>query len=374
MLTNVASLIKDIDMEPFLRKVFIGGITFVICFFLTTGGKAGRLIADEPDGSDRENHSFVNLTDPERPGTGGADTLSEPLTPEPPEVELRSGSIGARIISCSPLEETDGPIVLDPTEDPSVETAQLRDVWGILDFRGYPIGQAVASNGVEYNPLFSLNLNFNIMLWRRHRVYLFSDSSFWGQKAAPGITNANQGSFDFSKREYDFNLGTAWNYFGRWEARAFAYSFNNLNRGYSQTSPSGFNDGFGLENRYYLGKIYDQLGTSQFDLARATFLSVGYYPTKTMEDLSGNQFKPGLFTRAYLTQNIWGDRYYLFADLQFIASHFVQPTLFNWDAGLAARPFRSVPRLEFRVGSQDLLNLQTHDIENTVYTAIRFVY
>ena len=286
-------------------------------------------------------------------------------------VELGENSVDSQTQTFT-LDET--PSTLESSNLVDTQASMLRDVWGILDFRGYPVGQAVASNGVEYNPLFALNLDFNIMLWRQHHVYLFSESTFWGQKAAPGITNANQGAFDFSKREYDFNLGTAWNYTGKWEARVFAYSFNNLNRGFSETSPSGFNDGLGLENRYYLSDIYTRLGTSEFDLARATFLSVGYYPTKSMEDLSGNQFKPGLFARGYLTQNIWGEQYYLFGDIQFIAAQSFQPTLLNWDAGLAARPFRSITRLEFRVGTQDMLHLQDGDLESTVYGAIRFVY
>ena len=247
-------------------------------------------------------------------------------------------------------------------------------VWGILDARGFPVAQQIASNGVEYNPLFLLNLDFNIMLWREQRVYLFGDLSFWGQKPAPGITNPSQGAFDFSKREFDFNVGAAWNYTGPWEARLFAYSFNNLNRGNSQTSPSGFNDGVGLENRYYLGETYAHLGTTAFDEARATFLSVGYYPSKSMVDASGNQFKPGPFARAYLTRDLWGEQYYLYGDVQFIATRSLLPTVLNWDVGVAARPFPSFPRLEFRAGTQDMFNLQGGELETGVYLAIRYVF
>ncbi len=247
-------------------------------------------------------------------------------------------------------------------------------VWGILDLRGFPVAQQIASNGVEYNPLFLLDLDFNIMLWRQQHLYLFTDSFFWGQKAAPGITNPSQGPFDFSKREFDFNIGAAWNYTGFWEARIFAYSFNNLNRGDSHVSPSGFNDGVGIENRYYLGSTYANLGTAAFDLARVTFLSVGYYPTKSMVDPNGNQFKPGPFLRAYLIRDLWSERYYLFGDVQFIASRSFQPTLINFDAGLAARPFATIPRLEFRLGSQDILALQGVELDASVYLAIRYVY
>ena len=89
-------------------------------------------------------------------------------------------------------------------------------------------------------------------MWASVGVYLFIDTEFWGQRATPGVTNANQGVLDFSKREYDFTTGVAWNYAGAFEARAFAYSFNNLNRGDSATTPIGYTDGVGLENRYYL--------------------------------------------------------------------------------------------------------------------------
>jgi hypothetical protein len=74
----------------------------------------------------------------------------------------------------------------------------------------------------------------------RPGLYLFSDGRFWGQKASPGVTNASQGVFDFSKRELDPDGGLAWNYLGPWQARAFAYSFNNLNR--DRTAKAGASD------------------------------------------------------------------------------------------------------------------------------------
>jgi hypothetical protein len=274
----------------------------------------------------------------------------------------------------TPTGDPPVPAEKTPTPAPAVVADSPQTVWGILDMRGFPIADQVASNGQEYKPLFLLDFDFNIMLWREQHLYLFADSAFWGQKPAPGVTNANQGVLDFSKREFDLDLGAAWNYSGSWEARVFAYSENNLNRGNSQTSPSGFNDGIGLENRYYLGETYSHLGTAAFDPARATFLSVGYYPSKTMVDAHGNQFKPGAFAEAYLTWDLWGDQYYLYGDAQFIADRSFQPTLLNWDAGLAARPFPSVPRLELRVGTQDMLNLNGGDLETGVYLAVRYIY
>lgn len=247
-------------------------------------------------------------------------------------------------------------------------------VWGLVNLRGYAQGQQVAPNGFEFTPIFLADFHFNFWLWRSQGLYGFTDTNFWGQKAAPGITNPTQGAFDFSKREFDLSAGLAWNYAGRWEARAFAYSFNNLNRGFSPTAPRGFADGVGLENRYYLTDNYDQLGTAEFDLARATFISVGYYPTKEMVDGEGRAFKPGAFVRAYLTQDLWEDRCYLYADSTLLAARAVTPKLLTLDAGIAFRPFPKAQRWEFRLGSADLFDLKNHGVDTSLYGAIRLVF
>jgi hypothetical protein len=278
-----------------------------------------------------------------------------------------------------PVEE-----VLPPTEEApptalppppgTITAASIPAIWGIVGLRGFPYGQTMASNGNEYNQLFSLDLNFNIWLWRARRLYLYSDSRFWGQKAAPGITNPAQGAFDFSKREFDLTGGAAWNYTGFWEARVFAYSYNNLNRGNSEVSPKGFNDGVGLENRYYLNPTYADLGTPLFDKARATFFSLGVYPSKSMVDGDGNQFKPGPFARAYLIWQLYGPKCYLFTDDTLIADRSFRPASFATDSGVALRPFNGIPRLEFRLGTEDTFDLQNSDIEVSVYLSMRYIY
>jgi hypothetical protein len=246
-------------------------------------------------------------------------------------------------------------------------------VWGIAGLRGYAFGQQVAPNGLEFNPLFSLDLNLNLWLWRQERIYTFVDTRFWGQKAAPGVTNASQGVFDFSKREFDLDLGLAWNYWGMLEARTFAYSFNNLNRGSSDNHPSGYNDGVGLENRLYVGGTYADLGQPGFDVARATFLSVGFYPTKDMVDADGNTFQPGPFARAYVTLDLLDEgRCYLYLDTQFIGTRSFGAKLLDIDGGIAARPFPRVPYLEFRLGSEDTYDLQLRETETSLYVAVRF--
>jgi hypothetical protein len=345
-------------------------MTLFFSLALTGCSHSRGFINEAPAMPDPASNAVVGPAEPKQSEQKSESTETKLLSSLPGEA-FREGSAAPRF-SISLSTETPSP--LDSAGSPTAQADTPRTVWGILDMRGFPIAEQVASNGVEYKPLFLLDLDFNIMLWRQQGLYLFADSSFWGQKAAPGITNPHQGSFDFSKREFDFNLGAAWNYAGPWEARFFGYSFNNLNRGNSQISPNGFNDGVGLENRYYLGETYAHLGTPAFDQARATFLSVGYYPSKTMVDANGKDFKPGPFARAYLTCDLWGEQYYMYGDIQFIAARSFQPTLLNWDAGLAARPFSSIPRLEFRVGTQDILNLQGGDLEIGAYLGIRYVY
>jgi hypothetical protein len=284
-----------------------------------------------------------------------------------------------------PSEPTPAAAGADAVPSPAVPPAELTTererawdsalpVWGMLGGRGYALGDHVASNGEEFKQIFSIDLDFNVWLWQREGLYVFGDGRFWAQKAAPGITNPSQGPFDFSKREFDFDLGLAWNYYGNWEARAFGYSMNNLNRGTSQVAPTGFNDGVGLENRYYLGSTYAALGTRQFDEARASFVSLGYFPTKDMVDGDGVQFKPGPFARAYLTCGLYGEIVYLYADGQLIAERSLLPKLLTVDAGVAVRPFARLPRLEFRLGTEDVFDLQNREAETGLYGGIRYVY
>jgi hypothetical protein len=275
------------------------------------------------------------------------------------------------IPTTSPEENGPAPTVLDDA---------LRDrvagpvAWGFVGLRGFFIGQQMAPNGQEFAPLFSLDTNLNLWLWREEGVYLFSDARFWGQKAAPGITNASQGAFDFSKREFDLDPGLAWNFYGNLEVRAFAYSFNNLNRGTSETHPSGYADGVGVEQRWYVGGSYPELGLPGFDVTRANFLSAGYYPTKDMIDPGGNTFKPGPFARAYLTRDLVDQRCYLYSDTQFIATSTLLPKILDEEAGIALRPFQRLQSLEFRLGSEIRWDPQAHEVDTSLYLGLRFVF
>ena len=231
-----------------------------------------------------------------------------------------------------------------------------------------------APNGVEYNPLFALDLNFNLWLWQAQGLYAFSDSHFWGQKAAPDVTNPSQGAFDFSKREYDINAGLAWNYAGPLEARLFAYSYNNLNRGNSTTVPIGYEDGVGFENRWYINEVYDRLGQPGFDVARASFLSAGYYPTKDMIDAAGHSFKPGLFLHANLAWPPVDSDWYIYTDAEAIAKQSGDPKLVTVDGGIAVRPFPRAPFVEFRLGTDLMYDLELHEAELNYYTGVQVIF
>ena len=247
-------------------------------------------------------------------------------------------------------------------------------VWGAIGASGYFAGQRIAPNGLEYNQLFSIDLDFNIWVQRQYGVYLFTDTSFRAQAATPGVTNASQGAFDFSKREYDLSGGVAWNYHGPLELRAFAYSYNNLNRGNSKVDPSGYNDGAGIENRFYYTPTYRDLGTPTYDLARSGFVSLGYYPTKTLVDAQGNAFRPGLFAHAYSTYDLYGPRVYVYGDAQLTCTRSFSPRLLNLDLGVAVRPLVNVPRLELRLGVQGNVDIGNRDNDAAGYGSIRYLF
>jgi hypothetical protein len=153
-------------------------------------------------------------------------------------------------------------------------------VWGVVGLRGYPTGEREAANGLVFDPLVGLTSDINIGLLPRKQLYLFWQSDFWVQRRAAGAPAASQ-------REFDADLGVAWNYFDSLELRASAYALNNLNRGSSLARPDGYKDGWKIDNRYYFGSgdIYD-VGT-------LPFIDVGYYPSGSLVGNNGQVFHPG---------------------------------------------------------------------------------
>jgi hypothetical protein len=251
-----------------------------------------------------------------------------------------------------------------PFDDPPAERA-FRMVWGIAETDGY-LGHRMAPNGLLYRPDYGVNLDFNIWVWPAMGLYLYDESLFW-----MGTTHG----LNFTKRELDLDVGVSWNYYGRLEARAFGYSNNNLNRGVSPENSAGYNDGFGMENRFYLNPIYTALGTSDYDQAKATFVSVGYFPTKTLTGADGLQFHPALFARAYLTWDVVKECCYVYADTTFITKRLpFNAKLITTDIGAALRPFQHVPRLEFRAGCLDVWDVQVGNARPVGYISIRYIF
>jgi hypothetical protein len=268
------------------------------------------------------------------------------------------------------------------TEDDVVPAAarSWETVWGLVDLRVFAAGPKVAPNGHEYHPSFSLDLDFNYWVWRTQGLYIFADLRFWGERPEYNVTNGKDGGLGFSKREFDLVGGPAWNYAGSWEARLYGYTFNNLNRGLDDIHPSGLNDGFVVENRYYLSKEYGKLGQSGFDVARADFLSVGYYLTKDLVGNDGQSFHPGLMLRAYLTYDLWNWPVYAFGDATYISERSLKSKLLLFDVGLAARPFKCWERFsawqnwELRVGVENTGDFQTGSVQNLWYASVGVIF
>lgn len=242
------------------------------------------------------------------------------------------------------------------------------EVWGFAGINVFATGKKMAPNGLTYYPLGSLFADINIGILPQKRLYIFGQSVFWVQKPTSGVTNGDQGNLDFSKRQMDLTLGAAWRYYGPLEFRAFAFSFSNLNRGFDLNVPARYNDGFGIENRYYIFK------SNAYDLPRLNFLSIGYMPTKEITGLDGNFFKPGFFARAYLTYEFVPRRYYVYADSQLICQQFAEPKLLFFDDGFAARPFDKLTGLEFRLGVTNTVDVQVHRDLTLVYALFQVLF
>lgn len=251
--------------------------------------------------------------------------------------------------------------------DPDQNPALWQRTWGIAAFDAFPTGQKMAPNGVPYDPMFSLDLLLNIALCRDREWYLFVKSRFWAQKPGEGITNSKQGVFDFSKRQFDLDGGVAWNFYGRLEGRAYFYSYNNLNRGENLWQPKGYKDGFAVECRYYLP-------STDFDKGLYRFLALGYYPTKELVGADGDRFKPSLFATAHVAYDFVPERFYVYADLEFITERPLEPKLLIADPGIAVRPFNSCQDLEFRVGAESTIDLQLGFTRTLLYATARIVW
>ncbi len=158
-------------------------------------------------------------------------------------------------------------------------------MWGNVGFGLYPISsEKVAPNGLVYQPMFRLIGDVNV---GSRDLYLFATSAYYTEKPKPGeTTNKSQGSFDFTKRQYDFNIGGAFATGENAEMRFWAYSQSNINRGLDLNKPSGYKDGFAGSLRYYFA---DEVVTHGY-------IGAGYYFTKELVDTNGQAYTPSFFT------------------------------------------------------------------------------
>lgn len=161
--------------------------------------------------------------------------------------------------------------------------------WGDVGAGAY-VGRSykVAPNGLTYKPMFRLVADLNI---GSEDWYVFAKSAYYAEKPQPGVTtNKHQGQFDFTKRQYDFDVGMAFALAAQTEIRLWTYSQSNINRGNDLNKPYGFKDGAVLALRRD-SDIVDY---------RVRFEG-GYYITKELADNAGNSYEPGFFGEATLT-------------------------------------------------------------------------
>ncbi len=298
----------------------------------------------------------------------GTDVMLSAETPNPPDSPANERGLQVRLLPPVALDDNAPPPPCDMVPEAACHASRWPEVWGILGAGGFGYGERMAPNGRPFDPLFDLDLDFNVGLLADQRLYLFTTSTFWTEK--PGAhTNPSQGIFDFSKREWDLTAGLAWGVCEDIELRVFGYALNNLNRGVSVTMPSGYADGVGIEGRWY------EPTEDHYDIAKRGFLAVGYLPSKVLIDANGNEFPPGLYVQAYQIHDLPALRSYLFVDVLGVTDNDLSLRMLYGDAGMATRPFLAVPALEFRVGATDTYDLRVqHNNRVLVYGAVRVVF
>jgi hypothetical protein len=64
----------------------------------------------------------------------------------------------------------------------------------------------------------------------------------------------------------------------------------------------------------------------------------------------------------------------VYGDVQFIAVRYVKPKLLELDARFATRPFSQLENLEFRVGNDVTVDVESNTTRDLVYGAVRIGY
>jgi len=67
-------------------------------------------------------------------------------------------------------------------------------------------------------------------------------------------------------------------------------------------------------------------------------------------------------------------RSYVYDDVQFTAERYAKPKLLEFDPGFATRPFSQLENLEFRVGNDVTVDVESNTTRDLVYGAVRIGY
>lgn len=239
------------------------------------------------------------------------------------------------------------------------------EIWGDIGLRGFVPSERVAPNGLVFDPVFESDAHFNLGLLPQKKLYLFVDGDFWAQRAEPGVTHSKSGNLDFSKRECDIDVGLAWTPINHVEFRGAFFSFNNLNRGASETIADKHQDGALFSARYYFSN------PNAYDTGRLSFVGLGFYPGNNLIGGGGDEFAATLFAQLHMVYELPALRSYFYGDIKLTAEEAVQPRLFNVDFGLAARPFLSLPNFEFRLGNEIDADIKDHTTRDLFYGGVR---
>lgn len=117
----------------------------------------------------------------------------------------------------------------------------------------YFSGERVAPNLLGYRPVLGFDWRYEMYFMGTElhpRLSFFANTQFWfAKKANVRLFNSHDG-IGATKRELYLNYGV--NYFMTHKTTLYleTYAYNNLNRGNSETDPSGFRDGFDFGVRY----------------------------------------------------------------------------------------------------------------------------
>lgn len=230
-------------------------------------------------------------------------------------------------------------------------------VWGYVGTSFYGGSSQEAPNGLRYHSLLSLDSELDVGLLQDKYFYAFVDGAVLLQRSGA------------SPREFDTVYGLGWNYWDRLELRAWGYSDNNLNRGVSLANPNFYQDGTGVENRYYFGPA------NPYDVGRLDYISLAYDPSKTLVGMNGQSFRPTGFAELHLAQNLpLPVNSYVYGDVRVTAQTADSPRLVDTDIGVAVRPLESRQDLELRLGYKRTDDLKAGSPESVVYAAARLIF